>query len=256
MTAHSSRPVAAFADHFASRSTQYARYRPTYPASLGEYLAGSAPGRALAWDCGTGSGQATGILAPHFDLVVASDLSAAQLSQAKLAPNVRYVRAREVCSSLRGGVADLVTAAQAAHWFDLPAFYQEVRRVLRDGGLLALWSYGRLHVEGPAQEVLDWFRSERLGRYWPAQRSHVDNGYRSLPFPFERISAPDLRIEAELDLGALAGYAESWSAVARCREAEGADPVVELMAALRPLWGDGPRAVWWPLSILLGRPTR
>jgi hypothetical protein len=63
------RKTISFEDHFSSHSQQYAQYRPKYPDELYTYLASLAPARSLAWNCGTGNGQAALGLAKHFDVV-------------------------------------------------------------------------------------------------------------------------------------------------------------------------------------------
>ena len=63
---------AGFKDHFSGHATDYARYRPDYPAALYEFLAKTARRHEVAWDCGTGSGQAALGLAPYFDRVIAT----------------------------------------------------------------------------------------------------------------------------------------------------------------------------------------
>jgi hypothetical protein len=54
-----------FPDHFSQQSSDYARYRPLYPAQLYEYLASLTPQHDRAWDVGTGNGQAAIGLARH-----------------------------------------------------------------------------------------------------------------------------------------------------------------------------------------------
>jgi SAM-dependent methyltransferase len=150
--------------------------------------------------------------------------------------------------------ADLVTVAQALHWLDLPRFYVEVRRVLRVGGVLAVWSYGRLTVEGAALDArVQRFYSEVIGPYWPPGREHVDNGYSSLPFPFAPLAAPEFNIETHWTLAHFAGYVRSWSATVRYQEQQGHDPVSALLPELYPLWGDGLRRIRWPIALRAGR---
>src|SRR5918996_6482558 len=79
-----------FEDHFSTQSAQYAQYRPKYPDEIYTYLASIAPARSLAWDCGTGNGQAAIGLAQHFDKVHATDASAEQISLAYQHTKVDY----------------------------------------------------------------------------------------------------------------------------------------------------------------------
>ena len=243
-----------FADHFSELAAEYARYRPHYPAELFSALASLAPGRGLAWDCGTGSGQAAIGLAAHFERVQATDPSAEQLAHAIRHERVTYAVGRESQSGLPDGAAHLITAAQAAHWFDLDAFYGEARRVLAPRGLIALWCYGALQAGDDVDPVLDWFYDERIGRYWPPERALVDAGFATLPFPFESIPMPALEMRAVLSRDELLGYIGTWSAVARGRLVEGIDPMAELLARLAPLWPDAAarRTVRWPLGIRAG----
>ena len=155
-----------FADHFSKHASAYAESRPSYPAELARYLASVAPGHRLAWDCGTGSGQAAILLAEYFDRVVATDPSAAQLEQAPAHPRVEYRVGREGECGLPDACCDLVTAAQAAHWFDLPAFHAEVARVTRPRAVVALWCYVRTEVSDEVDAVIRWFQFERVGQCW------------------------------------------------------------------------------------------
>jgi SAM-dependent methyltransferase len=245
----------AFQDHFSDRARAYARFRPTYPPALFEWLASEVAPRNLAWDAGTGSGQAALGLTAHFATVVATDPSPGQLAEARPHLNIRYRRALEADSGLEPGSADLVTAAQALHWFDLEAFYREVGRVLRPGGLLAVWCYGLHRVSPEIDRVLERFYSTTVGPWWPKERAEVESGYRRLPFPYPELVAPDFRMVAPLDLAALLAYVGTWSAVRRKIAATGEDPILDLAGELASVWGDpaAPRPVRWPLSVRVGR---
>jgi SAM-dependent methyltransferase len=243
----------AFKDHFSERSADYAAARPTYPPELARFLAEQSPGRRLALDCGCGTGQLSVQLADHFAEVVATDASAAQIAAATPHPRVSYRVAPAEASGLPSSSADLVVAAQAAHWFDLPAFYAEAKRVARPGALLALVTYGVLHVDGAAEPLIQDFYWHIVGPYWPPGREHVEVGYRSLPFPYPEIAHPDLAIELTWTRDDFLAYVDTWSAMRGAEKAIGRKPFDDFAAALASCWPDGEaRRVRWPLSIRAG----
>ncbi len=246
-------PLLHFRDHFSGVAEAYATFRPRYPPALFASLAAQAPRRATAWDCATGSGQAAVGLATHFERVIATDGSAAQLAAARPHPRVRYLCGLAEWAPVRAASVDLVSAAQSLHWFDIPRFFAEARRVLTPGGLVAAWCYGLAQVDPAIDPVVGRFYRDTVGPYWPAQRQLVDTGYRTVPFPFAEIALPPVAMEEELTLEAFAGYVRTWSATQRYVAARGSDPVAPLVAALVPLWGSGVRTVRWPLAGRTGR---
>jgi SAM-dependent methyltransferase len=247
--------VSGFKDHFSAASDLYAAYRPDYPAALFAWLATQCTARAAAWDCATGSGQAARGLAAHFRDVIATDASAEQIRHAAPHPAIDYRVATAEASGLPGHSVDLVSVAQAAHWFDLPRFYAEVGRVLRPGGLLALWGYGRMELPGELDTPFQRFYAETVGPWWPPERKLIDDAYRSLDFPFAEIAAPAFAIEVEWTLPRLIDYLSTWSAVKRYEAAQGTDPLPALLAELAPRWGEASaaRALQWPLFLRVGR---
>ncbi|HEX4869192.1 MAG TPA: class I SAM-dependent methyltransferase [Moraxellaceae bacterium] len=247
--------MAGFKDHFSALAQDYARYRPRYPAALFADLAAVAPGRALAWDCATGNGQAAAGLAAWFAEVVATDASAAQIAAASGPANVRFEVAPAEASGLPAASVDLLLVAQAAHWFDLPAFYAEAARVLRPGGVLALLTYSGVRIDAALDPLLREFHQVTVGPYWPPERAHVERDYRDLPFPWPEMPFPAQEMTADWTLDELLGYLGTWSATRACREATGQDPLPALRAGLAPLWGapGTARRVRWPLPIRIGR---
>lgn len=246
--------MSGFKDYFSSASDRYAAYRPDYPAALFAWLAGECSGHDTAWDCATGSGQAALGLAPHFRQVVATDASAEQIGHAALHSAIDYRVASAEASGLPEHSVDLVTVAQAAHWFDLPRFYVEVARVMKPGGVLALWGYGRMVLSGNMDAPFRRFYGETIGPYWPPERALIDDAYRGLEFPFAELTAPAFHIEVEWSLHRLIDYLSTWSAVKRYRAARGHDPLPALMAELQPGWGEpgALRALQWPLFLRAG----
>lgn len=245
----------AFKDHFSVQAPDYARFRPTYPAELFAWLAGVAPSRAAAWDCGTGSGQAAVGLAAHFDRVVATDPSQSQLDHAQPHAKVSFRRTAAESSGLDAASVDLLTVAQAIHWFDLERFYVEAKRVLKPRGVIAVWTYTLLDVEAGVDELITDFYRNVVGPYWPPERKMVDDRYRSLPFPFEPIAAPGFSITTEWSRDDLLGYLGTWSATRACMRATGSDPLPDLERRLEPLWPDRDlkKMLRWPLHMRVGR---
>lgn len=245
----------SFKDHFSARSADYALYRPTYPPALADYLAALAPRRHLALDCGCGAGQLSALLATRFDRVVATDASPQQISNAKPCKGVEYRVARSDESGLPEASVDLITAAQAAHWFDLDTFYEEARRVLGPDGAIALITYGVTDADGDVGRILTRFYVDVIGPFWPPERRHVETGYRSLPFPFAESAAPPIAMTADWSLKELLGYVDTWSAVRNAEASLGREPYERFAAALGEAWGDPDqrREIRWPLSMRIGR---
>lgn len=246
--------MSTFKDHFSSASGRYAAFRPNYPATLYSWLAGLCAEHDTAWDCATGSGQAAQGLAPHFRHVVATDASAEQIRHAMPHPGIDYRVAPAEASRLADHSVDLITVAQAAHWFDLPRFYAEVARVLKPGGVIALWGYGRMVLPGELDAPFQRFYEEIVGPYWPPERALIDDAYKGLLFPFDEIAAPPFAIQVEWTLSRLVAYLSTWSAVKRYQGAQGHDPLPALAAELGPLWGapDAALHLSWPLFVRVG----
>jgi SAM-dependent methyltransferase len=249
-------PVPAGSDCFARQADHYARYRPLYPKELFSHLADLCQHRQLAWDAGTGSGQAALGTARHFQRVLATDASEEQIAHAHAHPNVIYRQAPAHASGLAPGSADLVTVATAVHWFDLESFYAEVRRVLRPGGLLAVWGYQDTRVNPAIDVVLLRYRKEIVGNDWAFQVRLLTEQYRTIPFPFEEITAPTHFVaRANMALDDIVGFLASWSATQRYQMRTGNDPVEVIRSDLTAAWGDPRlvRVVEWPLFMRIGR---
>ena len=242
-------------DHFSGAAARYERYRPRYPYALFDLLAEAAPRRACAWDCATGNGQAALALARRFEQVRATDPSQAQLGRAPRRARISYVAATAEAAPFGARSVDLITVAQAAHWFDLDSFYGEARRVAREGAVIALWTYGLCEVAPEVDAVVGSFYRDVVGPYWPPQRRWVDEGYRSLPFPFDELRVQPPGMTHVWSVEDLLGYAGTWSAVKRFREGTGDDPVETILRpALARSWPAGERReIRWRLGMRAGR---
>jgi SAM-dependent methyltransferase len=234
-----------FKDHFSGHAALYRDARPTYPEALFDWLAAQAPDRTLAWDAGCGNGQASLALARRFDRVIATHA------------NIDYRVEPAEHSSLADASVSLVTVAQALHWFDFAAFYAEVRRVLRPGGVFAAWAYASCGAGDAAIDgIIEHLYGDALtGPYWPPERAHIDASYRTIPFPFEAIPAPSFPMIMRWNVDQLLAYLRSWSATQRYIAARGVDPVDLVEADLRAAWGEPARVreVRWQFHLLAGR---
>jgi len=246
-------------DLFSVKSELYARARPTYPAALLRWIRGQAAGGGLCWDAGTGTGQVARLAADHFDRVFATDLSAAQVSHALPVANVTYAVEPAEDSSLETHSVDAVTVGAAAHWLDLPSFYEEVRRVSRPGGILALFSYGlNLDGESQLQAVIDRYASTVLAPWWSERLALVASGYRPLVLPFEELTVPSFTASSYGDLHALEDLLRTWSAAQQMAEATGGDPIDAIRDELHAAWTSTaparvPRTLRWPTFARVGR---
>ncbi|WP_252274579.1 class I SAM-dependent methyltransferase [Pseudomonas subflava] len=242
---------------FGNRASAYASFRPHYPPALFAWLAAHSPGRERALDIACGNGQASQPLLAHFHQVLACDASPEQLRAAPDLHGVDCFAADAAAQPLADASLDLVTVAQALHWFATPAFFAEARRLLRPGGLFCAWCYSLLRIDDALDAVIDDFYRNTLSGYWPEGRASVDAGYRDIQPPFARIEVPAFAIELEWQLEQLVGYLATWSAVQKLERASGRDPVRELLPELRRAWGDEQqkRFVRWPLHFLAGYPA-
>jgi len=245
----------SFEDHFSDHSEQYAQYRPQYPDEVYAYLASIAPGNSLAWDCGTGNGQAAIGLAKYFDKVHATDASAEQISLAYPHDNVEYRVEPAEHVSLNASSTDLVTVAVAIHWFNFDEFYREVKRVLKPDGILAAWTYNSLRISPEIDPLIDQYYGEILAGYWPERIRYLEQRYETIPFPFEEIIPPAFVMEIHWNLLQLAGFLDSWSATQKYKAQKGHHPIQIIWPRLMAAWGDEnePRLLRWPLHFRIGR---
>ena len=245
----------SFKDNFTSQSANYLAFRPGYPENLFRFLAGECHQCKLAWDAATGNGQAAQKLAMHFEEVYATDASSTQIYNAIPKQNIIYAVSNEQAPALKRRSVNLITVAQALHWFDIEVFYAEAERVLKKHGLIACWSYKLFRINSEIDREIDSFYSDTLGKYWDPERRLVETGYRSLSFPFREMKTPRFEMKAIWNFESMIGILGSWSAVANFKKREGSDPVSENTDRLKAVWGntDKTREVSWALSMRVGR---
>ncbi|RYZ16873.1 MAG: class I SAM-dependent methyltransferase [Chitinophagaceae bacterium] len=245
-------------DLFSNQAATYARYRPTYPAELFDWLLQRTAGRERALDCATGNGQAATALAEHFREVEAIDISEGQLAQAQQRPNIHYQCSTAEQTPFPDAHFDLVTMAQAFHWMDAPRFCAEMNRVGLPGAVVAAWSYKfpTTSDEAVNKVILDFYVNV-TGPYWEPERAHVDKDYATLAFDFDDVETARFTSVMRWTRADLLGYFATWSATQKYLRLHGSSPVALVEEPLaRVLAEDRVLDVRFPLFLKAGRVRR
>ncbi len=230
--------MSSFKDHFSTQSSDYSKYRPDYPQELYDFILAEVKKREACWDCGTGNGQAAIVLSNYFEKVYATDPSAEQLKNATQKNNIEYRIASAESSTLSDNSIDLITVAQALHWFDFDKFYAEVRRVAKPGALLAVWSYEKCMIDDETDKVFLHFYNGILGNYWAPERKYVEQAYSTIPFPFSEVKEKVFYMKKKWNLQDFMGYLSTWSAVQKYIKKNGSNPLDLVMDDFQKTWGN------------------
>ena len=240
-------------DNFSSGAADYALYRPESPLEIFDFLYSHVKTFNTAWDCGTGNGQVALKLAERFKTVYGTDISEKQLALAPKKDNIIYRKERAEQTSFPDHSIDIITVAQAIHWFDFESFYAEVRRVAAPGALFAAWTYSLLRLTPVINEVIDHFYWNITHPYWDKERALVDAGYKTIPFPFKEIQVPAIDIVKSYNINQLIGYLRTWSGVQHYIETEKKDPMELVLKDLEKAWGNNETLpVHWPVHVRAG----
>lgn len=245
-----------YINHFNQQSGQYLLCRPDYPGELFDYLTQLVDASATVWDCGTGNGQAAKELASRFSKVIATDINQSQLDVAAQLKNINYICSSAEHTPITTGSISLVTIAQALHWFNFPAFYQEVKRVSSPDGVIAAWCYSLGTFGNDLDDIIKKLYYEILGaEFWPKERFYIDEHYQTIPFPFTPIVGPQFYINKKLTFSQFIGYLSTWSAVKEYQLRQQKNPIELVYDDLQSHWGDinSGQIIHWPLHCLFGR---
>lgn len=244
-----------FKDHFSKQASMYVQYRPTYPKELFDYLASLIKSHSQAWDCGTGNGQSAIQLAEYFEKVYATDPSKQQVEQAIQHPKITYNVESAEQTGLENQSVDLITVAQAVHWFDFDRFYAEVKRILKKDGVIAVWAYGVPSVSPELDPLIRNFHDQVVGEFWQKENKLIDNEYTTIPFPFQIISAPAFQIQKQWTRNELLGHFRTWSATQKFIDKYGKNPIEVLEKDLAVYWEnrDEAKDVSWKLILKVGQ---
>ena len=240
-------------DNFSTQAADYSRYRPHYPKEIIDYIVSFTTSKDAALDVATGNGQVAAALADYFNEVQATDISDNQLANATRLPNIFYSRQPAEKTSFEDSSFDLITVAQAIHWFNFDAFYAEVKRLLKPEGILAIMGYGLFYTNAGTHKILHRFYHDIIGPYWDAERHYIDEEYKTIPFPFEELSSRNFENRFTWSFEQLTGYLETWSAVQHYIKKNGSNPVDLIRVELKESWEKGNKQVTFPLLLRLGK---
>lgn len=234
----------------------YERYRLRYPSHLATDLSALVTSHERAVDVGCGNGQLTTLLAENFEHVIGIDSSVEQLSNARKHVGIDYILGSAESLAVESHTVDLITVAQAAHWFDLPRFYAEVRRVARPGAAVVLLCYGSPRLSSqPCDALLEDLRWRQVMPFWPPQTKHIDEHYRNIDFPFDELPLPPLAIRQQISRAGVLGYLSTWSAVRAIEQAGRLEIMHDFSRAFTDAWPDEGELleVTWTLHFRAGR---
>lgn len=243
-------------DLFSEDSLLYRKARPTYPSDIILEILKYVSSPQFAWDCGAGSGQFTQLMAPYFEQIVATDLSAQQLHQAPYFENVSYQIQSAEKTTFADQSFDLIAVAQAIHWFDFEAFYREVKRTLKKDGVLAVIGYGTpIFKEDFLQSALSHLYKDILKEYWDVERKYIDEEYETIPFPFEIISDQHFSMQYTWSKAQILEYLNTWSAIKHYHQKNSGqyapDPLAAITACLNQ-YDDG-IVIEFPIFLKMGK---
>lgn len=210
---------ATFRAYTQAQGASYATGRPGYSPALFKFIIDhhTSTGGQLdtVVDVGCGTGQATQHLAPYFAHAIGLDPSEGMISTARTAaqqpgdPPIRFeVSAAEalgadLAPAVADGSVDLVTAATAAHWFDMPRFWAAAARALRPGGTVALWARAAFAVDAArtpngaaVKAAIDDLLLKELALHTTRGNELVRELYVDLPLPWT-LEAPVVEFDRE-----------------------------------------------------------
>ncbi|GFP92900.1 putative methyltransferase ddb_g0268948 [Phtheirospermum japonicum] len=254
------------AELFVKQAKQYSEGRPSYPQDLFNFIASKTPSHDLAWDVGTGSSRGGYQLASIYKNVIATDTSPKQLEFAAKLPNITYKCTSPIMSmsELQEKIGvDLVTIAQAMHWFDLPKFYEQVKWVLKKpNGVIAAWCYTLPEVSPTVDSVFQRYYTVDTSPFWEPARKLVDKKYETIDFPFEAVDGVEhngpFRFSSEkvMDLEGFFTYLRSWSAYQTAKE-KGVELLTDdVVEGLKRAWnedGKTEKIVRYPVYLRIGK---
>ena len=240
-------------DNFSKQASVYAKFRPQYPDEMIAHVVSFVDNKSAALDIATGNGQVAAKLADSFEAVYATDISQTQLDNAIQKPNLVYKKESAEKTSFEDRHFDLITVAQAIHWFDFDVFYKEIKRILKPEGVFAVLGYGLFSTNPDTDVLLHNFYHNIVGPYWDAERKYIDDNYKTIPFPFKEIETKQFENRFTWTLEQLTGYLDTWSATQHYIKANKSNPIDLIREDLERSWEKGDKQVVFPQLLRIGK---
>jgi len=193
-------------------------------------LADLCPEKNLAWDSACGNGQAAIGLAEEFNKVYATDISNEQIANSKYHSKIDYVVSSSEKTLLENESCDLVSVAQALHWFDYDLFWPEVNRVLKPQGIFTTFGYTWPSINNKIDELVSTSFLKVIEPYWAPQNALLLNHYRG--------DSPNFIMQENWNLNDFFNFLHTFSATRRCMDAIGIRFFDDAYENVVKIWGD------------------
>lgn len=240
-------------DNFSAIAKQYASFRPEYPDAMMAHILSFVPYREEALDMATGNGQVAQKLGNYFTRVSGIDISKEQLEHTAKGANISYSVQSAEKTTFRAHQFDLITVAQAIHWFDFEMFHREVHRILKPDGVFAVMGYGMLQTCEAVDTIIHTLYRTILGPFWDPERRYLDEKYQTIPFPYQEVLTESFENRLVWDFQQLEGYLQTWSGVQHYKKKNGVDPLSFIREDLQKAWQEHDHSVCFPLLLRLGK---
>jgi ubiquinone/menaquinone biosynthesis C-methylase UbiE len=240
-------------DNFSKQASAYSKFRPQYSDEIIAYIISFVENKSKALDVATGNGQVAYKLSVAFEKVYGIDISENQLDNSYVADNIIYNAASAENTFFEDQEFDLITVAQAVHWFNFDLFYKEVYRILKPNGVIAVLGYGLFSTNSNTDIILRDFYYNIVGPYWDAERKYLDENYQTIPFPFEEQVVEKFENQLEWSFEELIGYLETWSSVQHYIKKNNNNPLDLIRDRLKISWEENDKKVTFPMLLRIGK---
>ncbi|ESU22409.1 methylase involved in ubiquinone/menaquinone biosynthesis [Flavobacterium enshiense DK69] len=241
-------------DYFSVNSKGYSQFRPRYPEKMIQQIVSLVKEKNVALDVATGNGQVAAKLAAVFQAVYGTDISENQLSQAPEINNVIYRKMPAEQTDFADRQFDLITVAQAIHWFDFDTFYKEIYRILKPDGVFAVMGYGFFSTNKDSDKILWRLYEGIVGPYWDPERDYLTQEYQTIPFPLDEIVNEKYTQTYTWTFEQLIGYLETWSATTNYEKANNNENPIDIVRdELKASWEKGDKKVAFPMFLRIGK---